>query len=202
MYKYRRVISSAALLTVIGNPVFLKSQEPRCDVRGVYRPFTLIRQFKLAAAYFVDPALPDEARILNAYSLPEAIDKKGKDWILEQVSRNAMELHASLSDDEDVSVMAQIPGPCESSAGSGDVPEDSLSEATSYRGRVVYDGRPWTEWLDGLSSRVHDDVYLVSEQDLIPGAGDRFVSWAPGKMHACALLADGGVKCWGQRASQ
>ena len=82
-----RIIMLTVLLAAAGSVGTLEGRQPSpvgegwearerdpCE-GGIYRPFTLIRQFKLATAYFVNPALPDTAKIRYAYSLDDFGDE-------------------------------------------------------------------------------------------------------------------------------
>lgn len=149
---------------------------PACEGIGIYRSFNLARQFKLAAAYFVNPSLPDRVRILNAYSLEEAIQLQGIEsaelelalpvnddgaWV--PVPLSPYMSHCRLSSAPDVSVF-------------GDAPvaftRVSVPVQVDEQGRV-------TVWSSDLSSEHIKTIYVLSEDDFGSGVDHRVITWDP-----------------------
>lgn len=85
------LLASSALMALNGQN--LNGQNlPVCEGAGIYRSFNVVRQFKLATAYFVNPSLPDRVRILYAYNLDEALEDLGSEVVAEQIESEEMQL--------------------------------------------------------------------------------------------------------------
>ena len=161
---------------------------PACEGIGIYRSFTLARQFKLAAAYFVNPSLPDRARILNAYSLEEAV-KRG-------IESEKLELALPVNDDGAWMIPAPL-APYISHCRSSSAPDVSVSgdaPVAFTRGfasvKVDDQGGVTVSWSNdgqgGVTVRPNDlspehikTIYVLSEDELDLGADHRVITWDP-----------------------
>ena len=160
---------------------------PDCHVGGIYRPFSLVRQLKLATAFFVDPTLPETAEIGHAYSLEQAQQSLGDD-LIGMISRGEVLLAAPVEND-----VAGALSPVQWSVGDAGAqgtaalsPCRQLSHGESDDGvpQVGYvSGSPSTpeEWIENLSKEDLESFHvLFLGIDPLPDTDDsRFVTWDP-----------------------
>lgn len=176
------LLASSTLMALDGQALNGQVQNdqalPACEGIGIYRSFTLARQFKLAAAYFVNPSLPERVRILNAYSLEKAIQLQGdKEAVAERIESAEMELALPVND-EGVWVPAPLPpymSHCRPST------TDVFGDETVAFTRVSAPAKAdeLTVWLGDLSLEDAKKFYVLSENDLDSGTDDRFITWDP-----------------------
>ena len=170
------LLASSALIILNGQDLGDQGP-PVCEGIGIYRPFTLARKFKLATAYFVNPSLPDRVRILNAYSLKEAIQWQGDQKVVAQrIESEEMALALPVNRDRawtppSWSHMNHCPPLISEVFGEAPMAFTRVSapaEVEGLHGLAV--------WLGDLSS---EDVYVLSEDDFDSGADNRVITWDP-----------------------
>ena len=159
-----------------------------CDVGGIYRPFSLVRRLKLATAYFVNPTLPQTARIVHAYSLEEAHQSPNSgDW-LDKISQGEALLAAPVENDvagalSPVQLLDGDYGAGGSTVLSPCRPLPSAESADRVP-RVVHVpvavGQSGS-WIENLPEETRKRVHvLVFESDpLFDTTANRFVTWDP-----------------------
>lgn len=174
-------VSSGAL------PVLGRQGWPDCDAGGIYRPFSLVRQLKLATAFFVDPTLPETAQIVHAYSLEQAYQALGED-LIDMISSGKTLLAAPVEND-----VAGALSPVHWSVGDDSVHGTaalnpcrplSLGESDDGLPRVVYASGSASDpktWIDSLSKEDRNGFHLLfPDTPPLPNADDRrFVTWDP-----------------------
>ena len=154
----RRFLTVIATLGTIFNIASVLSAE-EIKGNGMYRPFSLIRQVKLATAFFVDPDLINKAKISNAYTWDKAASLLGKEQLLEQVKSGKIRLSvpvAAAKFDEQ-RTLTLLPISC---------PSGSSSEESECQSSLD-------------ASVVPHKLYVLSTEDLDPNTEDRVVSWNP-----------------------
>ena len=175
-----RAVTSIVLLVAFGHVILHGQEEPLpggsapCLVEGgIYRPFNLIRQFKLATAYFVDPNLPDEARILYGYNLEVMKDNRFGDNVQLAVSVDNMEgALAPVHWVESGGRMVLSPcRPLSSEAGGGATMTIDAMARRAEQGIAV--------WIEELPEDTRKDIYVLSSDVLLEGPNDRWVTWDP-----------------------
>ena len=152
------------LILLLGNPVTLKAESTvQIEGNGIYRPFTLIRKVKLATAYLVDPSLPNQVEIINAYNptqvLFEAIEEQERtdpDWLLKQFESGELKLSLKL-------YAEGVP---------------SLSNILVGDSESFENGEQLKQWYNKLSDEQQSGVFLLGQKTPFAG-GEGFVSWDP-----------------------
>jgi len=168
-----------------------------CNVGGIYRPFSLARRLKLETAYFVNPTLPQTARIVHAYSLEEAHQSPNSDW-LDKISQGEALLAAPVENDvagalspvqlHDTSGRTVL-SPCRP------LPSTESDDGVPRVAHVPVAVSEASSWIDNLSEETRRRVHLlVFESDpLFDTPANRFVTWDPTEGVAESRLPEASV---------
>ena len=162
----------------IGQHLWALGQEP-CAVRGVYRPFEWFERFQLATSYFVNPTLPQRARVRNAYPLQDVVRIRGAEWVLTQVTGAVAQIYAPLATGAEA--WAPVQGPCQL----GVEATDRAVQGAAIEMRYVGPGLEYIatdnpdQWIDNIPGYVDGDLRLLSTWDLLPDEGQPVISWDP-----------------------
>lgn len=167
------LLAFSALMPISGQNLNGQEDLPACEGAGIYRSFNLVRQFKLATAYFVNPSLPDRVRISYAYNLEEAIGVLGsKAAVAKRIESEEMQL--SLPVNRDVAwAPSSYRSHCYLSNGSVDV------RVVEFSYTPVSAPENLMRWLDNLPPEDTAKFHVLSDNDFGPGADDRVITWAP-----------------------
>ena len=184
------LVAITILLVSFGSPVVLKAQQQHVGGHGVYRPLNLLRQLKLGTAYFVNPCLPGEAKIFNAYRLQ---DLPLQAAIVEQ-SNNPQEMPEQTESGQ-LWLAVQIPEqpplaltiPCQSAESDSQGPSADDAPCTLW---VFRDNAELQNWFDDVSKDESFEnslgqLYVLSSQEdvhLYTDVGKPVISWNPGEL--------------------
>ena len=155
-----------------------------CSVGGgIYRPFSLLRRAKLGTAYFVNPTLPDTAKILYAYNLDDLKSPLSGDAQFAVAVDN--DVAGALAPVYwDTAAGGIIPIPCRSLP--SDVPDggapkiaESWFAAMPSRPYVSDDGAPRESWFAAMPSDMRKQIHVLSGEPLDADTHDRWVTWDP-----------------------
>ncbi|MDE2905798.1 MAG: hypothetical protein OXQ28_06905 [Acidobacteriota bacterium] len=159
-----------------------------CNAGGIYRPFSLIRQLKLATAYVVNPALPESARLVHAYNLESAYQSPDREVWIERISEGEVQLAAPVENDVAGALSpVQLSVGVDGTAGTTVLsPCRPLAAAESDDGtpRIIHvagtDGQP-DSWIEGLPQATRKRVHLLSfgPNPISDTDSDRLVTWDP-----------------------
>lgn len=161
---FRSSIIAAVALAVGGLPTVAADDTSQFRGSGIYRPFNLMRQIKLTAAFFVNPLLPDIVDIAYAHRLSDAMQGLPVKDIADALKSGKMRLAVPV--DESSGYLTPIRAPCQMQA-------DPLrsSEATEC-----------VDWLNALRKErpeaMHGFHVFVEEELSVIGKG-RVVTWDP-----------------------
>ena len=159
----RRVIVAAAL--AVGSlPTVSADDTAQFRGSGIYRPFNLMRQIKLTAAYFVNPLLPDIVDIAYAHRLSDALQGLPIKEVADALRSGEMRL--AVPADESSGYLTPIRIPCQ-------------IQASSLRSSQV---PGCLDWLNALRKErpeaLHEFHVFVEKELSVIGKG-RVVTWDP-----------------------
>ena len=170
---------------VLSDSVALEDQKKQLfEGKGVYRSFNLIRRFKLATAYFVNPSLPDKVKILSAYrSLEvikeiEAIEAGDPEWVRKHMASGEIQLSVRFPD-EDALTLTGLQVPCQQRELAPNDPQDSSTNTSRCDESAFRNSNELKSWFAGLSEDTRKNVYVLAQGDLFSGRGDPVVTWDP-----------------------
>lgn len=159
----------AAIALILGCPTLLSAADnPDGDTGGVYRPFSPLRRFKLATAYFVNPELVPNVRLAYAYRLNQAIRLSG------DLEGTGVHEIASSLEQGTMRLAVRVEGsdgfltPTETSC--SNQPDDDGAIGTYHS---------CAEFLTELLRRGTGKFYVLSENDLTGTGQGRFVTGDP-----------------------
>ena len=165
-----------------GAPVQEAHDWPDCDAGGIYRPFSWVRQLKLATAFFVDPTLLETAQIGHAYSLEQAHKLLGDDDLIKLISSDETLLAAPVATDDGTPALS----PCRSL--SHGEPYDGVPRFGSVKpSRTI-------EWIKTLSAKDRERFHLLllGTEPLSDTDDSRFVTWDPSEGVGVSQRPEGG----------
>lgn len=138
-------------MLALGIPTTARAEGGALSGSGVYRPFTLSRQIRLATGYILEPVIPEKAKIRHAYSLPH-LKQLGKVLVDAALSRGALQLAARVEDGNGDLALTAVDGLPESGIGTLlNLPDDELE--------------------------IYRNVYVLSTEDLDPSSEERMITW-------------------------
>ena len=158
-------------------------------VSGFYSPFTPLRKFRLAAAYFVDPSLPERSEIVNAFPLGSSVDAKKTHevWAALQSGKAKFLLPSAKVADRLVAMsLADIKslGSCfkaaDKAATKGEI---GLGRSVYFRHLDFVKADSFGAWISTLSPEDLKNIRIGvrTEGPIGIASSERFVSWAPGE---------------------
>lgn len=159
----------AVLVLILGCPTLLSAADnPDGDTGGVYRPFSTLRRFKLATAYFVNPELVPNVRLAYAYRLERAVRLSGDS------ERTGVHEIASSLEQGTMRLAVHVEG----SDGFLTPTETGCKKQLEDDGAIsTYDS--CAEFLSKLLRQETGRFYVLSENDLTGTGQGRFVTWDP-----------------------
>lgn len=154
---------------VSGDDGSTRNAAPECTGEGVYKPFNTWRKIQLAAAYFVDPASQEKARLGTVYSLESVISWKTENKIIEEVKDKTITLMVPLAGENNDSFSA--------------VDSECLFEYTANITEEVTIKDLLHEHIKLFPETMKDPYVLVEERDIpnVDGitAGKPVIAWDP-----------------------
>lgn len=166
MGTYRTLAGSlAAAIAVLAFGNLASAQAQGQFGSGVYRPFNLMRQLKLATAYFVNPSLPDRVEIYFAYPLKDAVALVDRDKVAASLASGALRLSIPLGDS--TGYLTQVEPPC---------------RRTGQAARNPPEQPACSLWLATLQDRKPIELrkfHVFSEADFRGDGSARVVTWDP-----------------------
>lgn len=158
------IVALTLLLIAFGNPARLGSDEvPSCSGSGVYKPLTLYRKVQLATAYFVNPSLPDKAKIADVYRL--SVQDVPEDELRQQIITGKLKLMVPVEKNDRTTL---------TSVGCAPLSKESVGS--------VYNKKDFSALLKKLKQG-KGVVYFSSKQGVqnfkLPTKDGSFISWDP-----------------------
>ena len=169
------VIGSVSTTHVYGAGQPKSTGTPECTGKGIYKPFTTLRKFGLAAAYFVDRELQERARTGTVYPLERIIAKNTPDEIIEKLHGKPASLVVSI-DDSYKDSFSSVDSRC------------TLGFTASVTSTENADGELTVEFFQNLqnsfTSGEAKDAYLLVKEGKIPSFGELLegkpvIAWNP-----------------------
>ena len=161
---FRSVIVAVAALAMGGLPSVAADDTSQFRGSGIYRPFNLMRQIKLTAAYFVNPLLPDIVDIAYAHRLSDVMQGLSVKDVADALGSGEMRLAVPV--DASSGYLTPIRAPCQIQTG---------SRESSQAPECV-------DWLDALREQRPEalrEVHVFAEKELSVTGSGRVVTWDP-----------------------
>lgn len=160
----RRVIVAVVALAVGSLPTVAADDTSQFRGSGIYRPFNLMRQLKLTAAFFVNPLLPDIVDIAYAHRLSDAMQGLPIKDVADALRSGEMRLAVPV--DESSGYLTPIRAPCQIQA-------DSLRSSEALE---------CVDWLNALRKERPEalhELHVFVEKELSAIGQGRVVTWDP-----------------------
>ena len=160
----RCAIVAAAALAVGSLPTVAADDTSQFRGSGIYRPFNLMRQLKLTAAFFVNPLLPDQVDIAYAHRLSDVMQGLLVKDVADALRSGEMRLAVLV--DESSGYLTPVQAPCQIQVESG-----QSSEALEC-----------VDWLNALREERPEalhEFHVFAEKELSVTGSGRVVTWDP-----------------------